>query len=89
MLETRQKQSKRNTQTPTQTEQPRVEEVEKSASKTRSNEGGSVIVDKVNETLDALLKAWSSRLTAETPIPLRLQEYPNALQEKINLVRNQ
>ena len=29
-------------------------------SETKSNEGGSVIVDRVNETLEMLLKQWES-----------------------------
>ena len=66
-----------------------AKEAEKPASETKSNEGGSVIVDKVNETLDALLKAWNSRVTSETPIPPKLTEYPDPLQEKIDLVRHQ
>ena len=56
-LETRQKHTNKDTQTRIPSEQPRVEEAEKLASKNWSNEGGSMIIDKVNETLDALLKA--------------------------------
>ena len=41
-----------------------------------------MIVDKVNETLEVLIKASNNRLTVETPIPLRLHEYPTPLQEK-------
>lgn len=50
---------------------------------------GSVIEDKVNETLESFLKAFEARVTKETPLPPKLQEYPNPIQEKINLVRNQ
>lgn len=63
--------------------------VENSTSYSNSNEGGSVIVDKINKTLSALLKAWKSWLTSKTPIPPKLLEYPDPLQEKIDLVRHQ
>ena len=62
---------------------------EKPASETRSNEGGSVIVDKVNESLEMLLKQWDARLKSDTPFPPKLQEYPDPLREKIDLIRNQ
>lgn len=53
-----------------------------------SNEGGSVIVDKVNETAEKMLRAWESRITSDTPFLPKLLEYPDPLQEKIDLVRN-
>ena len=55
----------------------------------KSNEGGLIIVDKVNETLEMLLKQWEARLKSDTPFPPKLQEYPDPLQEKIDLIRNQ
>ena len=61
---------------------------EKPASETKGNEGGYVIVDKVNETLEALLKSWESQLTSETPLPPKLLEYSDPLQEKIDLVKH-
>ena len=61
----------------------------KPASETKSNEGGSVIVDKVNETLEMLLKQWEARLKSDTPFSPKLQEYPDPLREKIDLIRNQ
>lgn len=39
--------------------------------------GGSVPVEKVNEPLDAALKAYNSRITALTELPKKLREYPN------------
>ena len=50
--------------------------------------GGSVIANKVNETLDAILKAFESRVKIDTVIPPKLKEYPSPLQEKVNLVKN-
>lgn len=48
-----------------------------------------MMVDKVNKTLNALLKAFESCLKPDTPIPKKLQEYPNPLQEKLDLIKNQ
>ena len=53
------------------------------------SEGGSVLVDKVNEPFDAIRKAYESRITAMTEIPKKLQEYPNPREEKIHLVVHQ
>ena len=47
--------------------------------------GGSVLVEKVNESLDAIKKAYESRITALTEIPPKLQEYPNPREEKFRL----
>ena len=66
------------------------EDEDKQTSETKSNEAGSVIVDRVNETLEMLLKQWESRrLKLDTPFPPKLLEYPDPLQEKIDLIRNQ
>ena len=51
--------------------------------------GGSVIVDKVNETLRAALDAYGQRITPLTEIPKKLQEYPNPREEKIRLAVHQ
>ena len=51
--------------------------------------GGSVIVDKVNETLRAALDAYGQRITPLTEIPKKLQEYPNPREEKIRLAIHQ
>ena len=48
-----------------------------------------VIVDRVNKTLEILLKQWESRLKLDTPFPPKLLEYPDPLQEKIDLIKNQ
>ena len=48
-----------------------------------------MIVDKVNESLEMLLKQWDARLKSDTPFPPKLQEYPDPLREKIDLIRNQ
>lgn len=63
--------------------------LEEQDSKLETNSRGSAIVDKVNKMLDALLKAFGSRITLKIPSPAKLQEYPYPLQEKINLVQNQ
>ena len=55
----------------------------------RTSFGGSVLVDKVNETLDSLLKAYEARIRADTVIPPKLKEYPDPIQEKVNLVKHQ
>ena len=47
---------------------------------------GSVLVDKINETLDACVEAHKSRIAALEDLPKKLQEYPNPREEKINLV---
>ena len=51
-------------------------------------QGVQLLVDKVNKTLESILKAYEKRLTADTTIPPKLKEYPNPIQEKVNLVRN-
>lgn len=58
-------------------------------SDSEKNSGGSVLVEKVNEPLDAALQAYESRLTPLTKLPKKLQEYPNPRAEKINLVVHQ
>ena len=47
--------------------------------------GGSIIVAKVNESLQAALDAYNSRVTPLTEIPRKLQEYPNPVEEKVRL----
>ena len=48
----------------------------------KPSSGGSVIVDRVNEPLKAALDAYNSRITPQTEIPKKLQEYPNLKEEK-------
>ena len=52
----------------------------------KPSSGGSVIVDRVNEPLKAALDAYNSRITPQTEIPKKLQEYPNPREEKERLV---
>ena len=46
-------------------------------------------MEKVNESLDAIKKAYESRITALTEIPAKLQEYPNPREEKFRLAVHQ
>lgn len=46
-----------------------------------------MLVDKVNETLDSIVKAYKKHLKADTKIPPKLKEYPSPIQEKVNLVK--
>ena len=52
---------------------------------TKPSSGGSVIVDKVNESLQAALDAYNNRVTPLIEIPKKLQEYPNPVEEKVRL----
>ena len=63
--------------------------VDKSSSSRETNSGGLVLVDKINETLESILKAYEKRLTVDTVIPPKLKEYPSPIQEKVNLVKHQ
>lgn len=38
--------------------------------------------------MDAILNAWESRTKPDTILPPKLQEYPNLLQEKLDLLKN-
>ena len=70
-------------------EQPLDQPIIAQSGDSRSSFGGSVLVDKVNETLDNLLKAYEARVRADTIIPPKLKEYPDPIQEKVNLVKHQ
>ena len=61
---------------------------EKSSSSRETDSGGSVLVDKINETLESILKAYEKCLMADTAIPPKLKEYPSPIQEKVNLVKH-
>ena len=54
-----------------------------------TSSGGSVLVEKVNESLEAIKRAYESHITVLTEIPPKLQEYPNPREEKVNLVVHQ
>ena len=68
-------------------ENPGQQQKQKSSSGTDS--GGSVLVEKVNEPLEAAPKAYNNRITAFTELPKKLQEYPNPRAEKIGLAAHQ
>ena len=70
------------------TAQP-VENKEIVRGSTESSEGGSVVIDKVHEHLQAALDAYNSRITPLTEIPKKLQEYPNPREEKVRLALHQ
>ena len=54
-----------------------------------TSSGGSVLVEKVNESLEAIKRAYESCIIALAEIPLKLQEYPNPREEKVNLAVHQ
>ena len=54
----------------------------------KTSSGGSVLMEKVNENLEALLKAFDARITSNMILPPTLQEYPNPIQEKHRLVEH-
>ena len=61
---------------------------EKSSSSRETDLGGSVLVDKINETFDSILKTYEKHLMVDTAIPPKLKEYPSPIQEKVNLVKH-
>ena len=61
----------------------------KTSSSSETDSGGSVLVEKVNEPLEAALKAAGSRITPFTELPKKLQEYPNPRAEKVDLAVHQ
>ena len=65
------------------------ENKEPAQTSTEPSEGGSVVIDKVHEHLQAALDAYNSRITSLTEIPKKLQEYPNPREEKVNLSLHQ
>ena len=56
---------------------------------TKRAQRGSVVVDRINEPLKAALDAYNSRITPQTEIPKKLQEYPNPKEEKEQLATHQ
>lgn len=54
-----------------------------------TSSGGLVLVEKVNESLEAIKRDYESRVTALTEIPPKLREYPNPREEKVNLAVHQ
>ena len=55
-------------------------------SKTSSR--GFVLLEKVNENLESLLKAFEGRISKETVLPNSLQEYPNPIEESHRLAKH-
>ena len=47
------------------------------------------MVDKIYEPLQAVIKAFNSKIAVEMELPKKLQEYSNPREEKINLVVQQ
>ena len=58
-------------------------------SSSQPSSGGSVIVEKLYEPLDAARKAFGSRITKTMILPKKLQEYPNPIEEKERLASYQ
>ena len=69
--------------------EPAIQANKENATSSSPSSGGSVIVDKVNETLQAALDAYNSRIPPLTEIPKKLQEYPNPREEKVRLAVHQ
>ena len=53
------------------------------------SEGGFVLVERVNEHLDAIRMAHENFYATQVEIPKKLQEYPNPRKEKVNLAVHQ
>ena len=54
-----------------------------STSSSSSHQGGSVLIDKVNEPIEVALRAYEDRLAAQIVLPEKLRQYPNPREEKI------
>ena len=73
------------------TTQPPHEPVELQLSEgdiSKTSSGGSVSMEKVNENLEALLKAFDARIKPDTALPKDLKEYPNPMEEKRRLAEH-
>ena len=60
----------------------------KSSSSRETDLRGLMLVDKINETLESILKAYEKCLMVDTTIPPKLKECPSPIQEKVNLVKH-
>lgn len=49
--------------------------------------GDSVLMEKVNKNVEALLKAFDARIKPDTILPKQLKEYPNPMEEKRRLAK--
>ena len=54
----------------------------------KPSSGGSVLLEKVNENLESLLKAFEGRISKETVLPDNLQDYPNPIEESHRLAKH-
>ena len=45
-----------------------------------------MLIDKVNEPIEAALRAYGDRLAAQMGLPEKLKQYPNPREEKIRLM---
>ena len=50
--------------------------------------GGSILLAKVNENLESLLKGFEGQISKETILPKNLQEYPDPIEESHRLARH-
>ena len=71
--------------------EPRVKDKEEardqvSNSSSSSHKGGSVLIDKVNEPIEAALRAYGDRLAAQEGLPEKLKQYPNPREEKVRMM---
>ena len=54
----------------------------------KTSSGGLVLLEKVNENLESLLKAFEGRISKETVLPDNLQNYPNPIEESHRLAKH-
>ena len=54
----------------------------------KTNSGGLVLLERVNENLESLLKAFEGRISKETNLRENLQEYPNPIKEGHRLAKH-
>ena len=54
----------------------------------KTSSGGSILLEKVNENLESLLKAFEGRISKETVLPNNLQNYPNPIEESHRLAKH-
>ena len=59
-----------------------------STSSSSSHKGGSVLINKKHELLEAAIRAYESRLAALVDLPNKLKQYPTAREEKVGLEGN-
>ena len=54
----------------------------------KTSSGGSILLEKVNENLESLLKAFEGQISKKTILLENLQEYPNPIEESHRLARH-